>query len=88
MIFKMSIFYKILVVIVKLTNLGGNLTDLPPFERVFLLKRVTMCLLKLPELRVHVERATKVSLPLAIFVTILRQISSKKLNILKTNQIK
>lgn len=68
----------LLVVVVKLSYLASNLADLPSLEAVASVEHLTILLLKLPQLGVRVERATEICLPLAIPLSVLRQISSKK----------
>ncbi len=61
--------------IVQLSDLGGNLADLPPFQRVLLFKDMPMLLLIFPQLGVNIERAAKIRLPLVILVPVLGQLS-------------
>ena len=48
--------------IVELSDLGGDLTDLPPLEAVPGVKDDPVLLLELPQLRVDVESSAKVCL--------------------------
>ena len=48
--------------IVELSDLGGDLTDLPPLEAIPGVKDDPVLLLELPQLRVDVESSAKVCL--------------------------
>lgn len=61
--------------VVELPNLGSNLANLPPLQAKLMLKNLPVLLLILPQLRVHIKRASIVRLPLVIPVTILWQIA-------------
>lgn len=61
--------------IVELSDLGGDLTDLPTFESVLGVQYLSVLLLKLPEFRVNIESSAEVRLPL--LVAILGQIPDK-----------
>lgn len=61
--------------IVQLSDLAGDLADLPALQAVFGVQHQAMLLLELPQLRVHVERAPEVRLPLTMAV--LRQIPAR-----------
>lgn len=58
--------------VVELADLGGDLADLPALESVARVERAAVLLLELPQLRVDVERAPEVALPLLVAVRGLR----------------
>lgn len=72
----MSLGVSLLVVVVQLSNLGGNLPNLPPLQAVLGVKHLSVLLLKFPQLRVDIEGATKIGLPL--LMAVLRQVSAKE----------
>lgn len=61
--------------IVKLSNFGGDFTNLPTLQTKFGVKNLAVLLLKFPQLCINVKGAAKVCLPL--LVTILGQVSEK-----------
>lgn len=62
--------------IIKLPDLGRDLADLPPLQAVLGVEDHAVLLLELPQLRVDVEGAPEVRLPL--FVAVLRQVSAEE----------
>lgn len=74
--------------IIKLSDFAGYFANLPAFQSIFGVEDHAMLLLKLPELCVDIEGASKIGLPLPM--PILRQISVligniSALNIYKKN---
>lgn len=61
--------------VVELSNLGGNLANLPALETILGVEDLAMLLLKLPQLRVDVKGASKIRLPL--LVAVLGKVSEK-----------
>ena len=57
-----------LIMIIQLSNFTSYFADLPTLESVLGIEHEAMLLLKLPQLCVHVKRATKVVLPLPMAI--------------------
>ena len=62
--------------VIKLTNLGGNLSNLPSLEPVLGVEDLPVLLLKLPKFCIYIKCSAKIGLPL--LVTILREVPGKK----------
>lgn len=60
--------------VIELAYFACDFADLPPFEAVFRVENVSILLLKFPQLRIRIERAAEIRLPLTVSLTALRQI--------------
>lgn len=54
--------------IIQLSDFASYFSDLPPLQTVLGVEYDAVLLLKLPQFRVHVERASEVGLPLSMAV--------------------